>query len=109
MSAPIGDRGYAYDTCSHCGTENEPFNVHGAPATDQQDWATYVCGGAGKGSANDGCGANWSVTTRRGLAHNEAAGHKTLGKIPLDVRTERYDSAPSEAYRNNYEAIFKHG
>lgn len=108
MSAPIGDRGYAYDNCDHCGTENEPLNVNGAPGTDQQNWATFVCGGAGKGSANDGCGHNWASTTRRGLEHNEALGVNTLGHIPIDVATDRYVSAPSEAYRRNYEAVFGH-
>jgi len=109
VSAPIGDRGYAYSTCDHCGTDNEPFHVNGAPGTAQQNWATYVCGGAGKGSASDGCGANWSVTTRAGVEHNEAIGHHTIGRLTSDVISGRYISAPSEAYRNNYERAFGHG
>jgi hypothetical protein len=109
MSAPIGDRGYAYDDCPTCGTENEPFAVNGMPATGMQNWATYVCGGAGKGSANDGCGHNWAVTTERGLDHNEAMGLDTLGKRTNDVITDRFVSAPSEAYRAAYERIFGHG
>jgi hypothetical protein len=92
-----------------CGTDNEPFAVNGAPASEHQNWATYVCGGGGKGSPGDGCGNNWAVTTQHGLEHNAAVGVDTLGKRPLDVKTERYVSAPSEAYRANYERIFGHG
>ena len=109
MSAPIGDRGYAYSRCLHCGTDNEPFHTNGATASDQQNWATYVCGGARKGSENDGCGANWSVTTQRGVEHNEAMGHQTIGRLTSDFSSGRFVSAPSEAYRAQYERIFGHG
>jgi phage terminase large subunit-like protein len=106
MSAPIGDRDYAYSRCQACDTENAPFATNGPVATEEQNWATYVCGGAGRGSGKEGCGANWSVTTAAGIAHNEALGHHTIGRFPQDVHRGRFISAPSEAYRANYDRIF---
>ena len=108
MSAPIGDKGYAYDTCEACGTDNEPTFTNGQVGTESQNWATYVCGGPGKGSASDGCGRNWSVTTQAGIEHNTAAGQDTIGRFPRDVVASRHVSAPSEAFRANYAAIFGH-
>jgi|SRR5215510_3212922 len=97
MSAPIGDREYAYSRCEACDTDNEPFHVNGAVATEQQNWATFVC---------DDCSRNWSVTTAAGIAHNTAMGRQTIGRVPPDVHSARFISAPSEAYRRGWELIF---
>jgi hypothetical protein len=106
MSAPIGDREYAYSRCEACGTDNDPVFTDGEVATSDHNWSTYVCGGPGRGSGADGCGRNWSVTTAAGIVHNASRGHETIGRLPRDVSSGRFISAPSEAYQRGWELIF---
>jgi hypothetical protein len=54
-----------------------------------------------------GCGATWTRTTSSGARKDRARGVEPA-RLTRSAGKERFTSAPSDAYRSNYEAAFGH-
>jgi hypothetical protein len=54
-----------------------------------------------------GCGATWTRTTTTGTAIDHAHGRHPTG-LTASAGKARFVSVPSEAFRQNFEAIFGH-
>lgn len=99
------DTGIFHDRCGSCGTDNEATFLIGNP--QEPAAATFVCGGTGPGSANDGCGNNWARQGKEAMARHDQQDHrdKPLRLNPI-AAVSRFQSVPSEQYMANWDRIF---
>lgn len=96
-----------YDTCPQdgCMEVDALHRSEGSQAGQREathDWSIFNAD-----RKRGGCGFTWTRTTPTGAAHDHALGREPRwGTRALGA--ERFVSAPSEAYRSQYEAIFGH-
>lgn len=96
-----------YDRCPHDGclevdAAHRSEGSQAGPRESYHDWSIF--------SADlraGGCGSVWSRTTTTGAARDRARGVEPA-HLTASADKERVVSVPSQAYRDNYEAIFGH-
>jgi hypothetical protein len=96
-----------YDRCPQdgCVEVDALHRSEGAQAGQREathDWSIFNAD-----RTHGGCGYTWTRTASTGVERDHRLGRESRWRT-RSAGTERYLSAPSEAYRSNYEAIFGH-
>jgi hypothetical protein len=107
VSRAADGRGVLYDTCPHDGcleVQENSFKSGGMVKGEvYHDWSLFSAD-----RRKGGCGAAWSRTTKQGVAYNDERGRSTAWKTQ-DAEVNRTYWMPSDAYRANFDRIFRKG
>lgn len=96
-----------YDSCPHDGCmevdalHRSEGNLSG-PREKFHDWSIFNAD-----PRKGGCGFTWTRTSSTGVQRDEARGVSSRWRT-RSAGSERFLSAPTDAYRDKYEAIFGH-
>lgn len=97
--------GEYYDNCPNadCGQRdverNHKFGGRDGKGEEHLNWSMYHCGG------NDGCGVNWTRTTKQGREYFERRGKKPSKWHTNSGDAGRYTSVPSDEFRDRFDLI----
>ena len=90
------------DGCLEVDAAHRSEGSQAGPREMVHDWSIFSAD-----RRQGGCGATWPRTTSTGARKDAARGVQSAN-LTASAGKERVVSVPSQAYRDNYEAIFGH-